>query len=244
MSLGALWLLPLEPEELPTAEFWRSVLGPCEQREVAAYQTARDRAVASLSRGMARIAASAAIGGTVDPVHWSFARTPTGRRLLRSTNGHEVNICTSDNDSLLVICASASAQVGVDVESRRSRVGWRSIAARFFSQTEQRLLARFSDEDGDRMFLLLWTGKEALTKALNAELAEILSLPLVNSEQELFLLSSSGLFRDGWRFRWSCVGENLVAVCSHSSEHFFNRPLADQVPVPSRRKFSALLREI
>jgi len=213
VSPGVFWLLPIESGRLPPVESWYSLLGLWEQKEIAAFQMVRDRQIASLSRGAARFAASAAVNGTVHPKAWSFARAPTGRRILCAPDGQEMNICIADNESLLVIGAGLSTRIGVDVESRQCRFEWRNIAARFFSLAEQRLLDRLSDEKGCNMFLLLWTGKEALAKARNTDLAELLCYPLVVLDQDLTQLWSEGLLRDGWKFRWRNVGDDVVATC-------------------------------
>ena len=230
MSPGVLWLLLLESGQLPPVEYWYSVLGLWEQKEIAAFQMVRDRQVASLSRGSARFAASAAVNGTVHPKAWSFARAPTGRRILCAPDGQEMNICVADNESLLVIGAGLSTRIGVDVESRQYRFEWRNIAARFFSLDEQRLLDRLSDEKGSNMFLLLWTGKEAFAKALNTDLVELLCFPLVDPDQDLAQLWCEGLSRDGWKFQWANVGDDVVAICGDANARFLDKPLLMKCP--------------
>lgn len=224
MRLGTVWVLSLESTQL-TADFaGASVIGPLEQQEVNAFQTVRDKHFAYLSRCMARTAASAEVSSVVLPAQWSFARTLDGRRILRSPGGQEMNVCTSDNDSKLVILTTFFSQIGIDIESKSINPRWRDIASRFFSTSEQRLLSSLCDERGAWIFLLLWTGKEALTKALNAELAQTLSLPLFKSNRDLLCFHRLQLQLDSFLFKWFCIGDEVVSICCDISKLFMEKP--------------------
>lgn len=96
----------------------------------------------------------------------SLARTENGAPLLTG-QGRAISFAHSDR---LAICAlSTKERVGVDVEPLDRRITRADdIAARYFSDGEQALLARANDRD--RAFLGIWTRKEALGKALGTGL--------------------------------------------------------------------------
>jgi hypothetical protein len=102
----------------------------------------------------------------VDKPLASLARAESGAPLLTG-QGRTISFAHSDR---LALCAlSTKGRVGVDVEPLDRRIARaEDIAARYFSDGEQALLARANDRD--RAFLGIWTRKEALGKALGTGL--------------------------------------------------------------------------
>lgn len=102
----------------------------------------------------------------VDKPLASLARSESGAPLLTG-QGRTISFAHSDR---LALCAlSTKGRVGVDVEPLDRRITRADdIAARYFSDGEQALLARANDRD--RAFLGIWTRKEALGKALGTGL--------------------------------------------------------------------------
>jgi phosphopantetheinyl transferase len=243
VTIGTAWLLPIGTDQLPRMEICDSVLGVLEQAEVAAYQTNHDRQLASLSRAAARIAASTIVEKAVLPHEWSFSRAPGGGRFLRALDGLLMNVSIADNENFLAICMNNMMHgIGVDVESWQRPVGWRDTASRFFSAQEQSLLGHLSDEEGSDVFTMLWTGKEALAKASGKQLADLLALPLVESNQtnqQTLLLE--GLIRDQWNIRWFDFGVDLVAICCDTT---MSCALPTIVPIDCVKAINAKILEI
>ncbi|WP_230467607.1 4'-phosphopantetheinyl transferase family protein [Lujinxingia vulgaris] len=84
--------------------------------------------------------------------------------------GFDFNLAHSEER--VVLAAAQGLRVGVDIEHGNRRVDHRNVAERFFSDYEQRALARLSDEAEEgqvsarrRRFLELWVLKEAWMKA-------------------------------------------------------------------------------
>lgn len=96
----------------------------------------------------------------------SLARAESGAPLLM---GEECTVSFAHSDRLAICALSTKGRVGVDVEPLDRRITRaEDIAARYFSDGEQALLARANDRD--RAFLGIWTRKEALGKALGTGL--------------------------------------------------------------------------
>jgi 4'-phosphopantetheinyl transferase len=92
--------------------------------------------------------------------------------LARGADGLEFNV--SHREDVAVIALTEGRRIGVDVEHLRKVEDAETLAARFFSSSEQESLRSVADSDRDEAFLACWTRKEAFVKALG----EGLSLPL------------------------------------------------------------------
>jgi len=67
---------------------------------------------------------------------------------------------SASNSGALAAVATSPSRIGLDIEISRERPRWERIAARFFSEQEQRALA-----GSQARFLEFWTLKEAYLKA-------------------------------------------------------------------------------
>lgn len=100
-----------------------------------------------------------------------FSRGPHGKpALLPEQSGLSFSVAHTAG---ALLCAVASAPVGVDVErSDRGSPGLASrLAARYFSPAEQAALAALPEPARAAAFLQLWTLKEAYVKALGRGIA-------------------------------------------------------------------------
>jgi phosphopantetheinyl transferase len=215
------WLIPVG-QGLSEAPAWTEAsLGTLELAEIERYSTEVDRQLARVSRAVGRLAATRLIRGEVTPGSWVFERTAHGGRRLRAPNGHLVHIGVADNDSMLVICADASAVPGVDIESWSPPAHWNEIAERFFARQENAALRALPLTEAATAFTLLWTAKEALAKALETPLADMLDTAVIGSEQlEVRRWLADGIACYSHEVHWFDLGTDVLATCGASRSHF------------------------
>ena len=112
-----------------------------------------------------------------------------------------------------IICAVHRSRVGVDLERSDRQAPWRSLARRWFSETEQQWLhARGCTRD----FLLLWTIKEAWLKANHLGIAgNLQSIELFPSAGDELQLSADTQGR-AWYAATACHhGLQTAVVWEH-----------------------------
>lgn len=100
-----------------------------------------------------------------------IATTPTGKPFIPNCD-LQFNLSHSDDRALYAI--GFQTPVGVDLEKIRSHYS-EAVAERFFSPEEYQHLSQLPAEQKQPQFFKIWTGKEALVKALGEGLGFPLS---------------------------------------------------------------------
>ena len=96
---------------------------------------------------------------------WEITSTPEGAPLLVSRAGGTSSLRMSlSHSGDWVVCAIASAAVGVDLETSRQSRRWRELAEQVLSPVECRRLQDLPEEALEAAFHLHWTIKEAWGK--------------------------------------------------------------------------------
>lgn len=179
------------PEAVPSA--WLGWLHPEERAELG-----QGRPVAECER---RLATRALLRGLLGRTLGSAAarapirRQASGALACDAVPGLSVNV--SHTRGLVAAALSLEARVGIDVEALDRRVDHAAVAARFFHPLENAALARLPPAQQAQGFLALWTGKEAVAKALGLGLET--ELPL-----RAFALCGDGA--DSRTARWTVTG--------------------------------------
>lgn len=91
-------------------------------------------------------------------------------RLRRRPDDGDLHFSLSHSGRLCLVAVSLRSPVGVDVERVRPLPDARRIARRWFTPAENDALARLSGAAFERAFFVLWTHREAVTKALGENL--------------------------------------------------------------------------
>lgn len=179
------------PEAVPPA--WLGWLHPEERAELG-----QGRPAAECER---RLAARALLRGLLGRVLGTAAarapirRQASGALACEAAPGLSVNV--SHTRGLVAAALSLEARVGIDVEALDRRVDHAAVAARFFHPLENAALAQLPPAQQAQAFLALWTGKEAVAKALGLGLET--ELPL-----RAFALCGDGT--DDGPPRWTVTG--------------------------------------
>jgi len=153
------WEIPLH--SFPAHSRWEECLS---KDEIAR----RDRFATSLLRQRfyaTRVACRGLLGNLLsrNPAGLEFVVSAHGKPSLRDI-GWQFNVTHSED--IMLLAASASYPVGIDVEYVKRRIEIEAVGRRFFLPEEMDAI------DGDhRRFLQVWTAKEAVLKALGTGIA-------------------------------------------------------------------------
>jgi 4'-phosphopantetheinyl transferase len=145
------------------------LLQPEERARAAAFAFDPDRRLYVHSHGVLRQVLSRYTGR--EPGELVFEWSGGGKlRLRRRPDEANLHFSLSHSGRLCLIAVSRKAPVGVDVERVRPLPDARRIASRWFTPAENDALARLSGAAFERAFFVLWTHREAMTKALGETL--------------------------------------------------------------------------
>lgn len=95
---------------------------------------------------------------------------PAGKPFLPAGGGLCFN--WSHSRDLALVAVACGTELGVDVEFSDRRVSARELATRYFAAEEAEFLSSLPEEHARRVFLRLWTGKEAVLKAVGCGISE------------------------------------------------------------------------
>lgn len=156
------WLLTARANA-PGNEMLEELLSVDERKRATRFRFEEDRVRFIVGRAAARwILASYC---SVSPDRIQFRRGSHGKpALLTPSASVEFNV--SHSGEYVMVAVTSDTECGVDIECARPRAEEISIAANYFSGQEMEWLSR--TEAG---FLRLWTGKEAIVKALGGGLS-------------------------------------------------------------------------
>ncbi len=98
-------------------------------------------------------------------------RDADGRPFVRAGDGAGLLVSVSHADGVVVVAARRAGPVGVDVERRRDLPAV-ALARRWYAPEEAAWLAAHPADRRAEAFLLLWTAKEAVGKALGRGLRD------------------------------------------------------------------------
>lgn len=96
-----------------------------------------------------------------DPAKLVLTRGAHGKPALADS---PIGFNKSDSGELAAVALSAEREVGLDIEAHRDVKRAERIAARFFSDAEQRALATLPVDERRQAFFDCWTVKEAVLK--------------------------------------------------------------------------------
>lgn len=161
------WAAPKE-----VAPHWLALLSPAEHAELSQHRSAENRqqrvAARALLRGLLWKVAGAAVARA------PLRRLSSGALVLEGAPAITVNV--SHTRGLAAAAISTEGQVGIDVEFVDLTLDHAAVTARFYHADERAALARLPPLQRRAAFFALWTGKEAVAKALGMGLERELLL--------------------------------------------------------------------
>lgn len=153
-----------------------AILAPDERARAAKQRRPRDGARWIVARAALRRVLASYIGGAAADVE--FVVDDLGKpRIAPSTSrsaadgAADLAFNLSHSDGIALIAVTRGGRIGVDLEATGRRTDFAAIAERYFSPSERAYLARLTPDARAEAFFVLWTAKEAYTKALGAGLS-------------------------------------------------------------------------
>jgi 4'-phosphopantetheinyl transferase len=141
---------------------WLELLAPDERARTALFRLDDDRVRFAVTRATLRmLLAEAELG---PPECLTIVAGPHGKPELSHPSAVRFNVAHSG--AVALIAVAEMREVGVDVETVRSRPDLRAVALRFFSAAEAGALAALDGEALAVAFHRCWVRKEACTKAI------------------------------------------------------------------------------
>lgn len=104
----------------------------------------------------------------VPPAAVALETDGLGKPRLAGRLSRPLSFSFSDTRGAAAAAVSGTAEVGIDVERARHLDSLDRVASRLFSEDELRLLDQAPGPERDRVFLAVWTAKEACGKVLGA----------------------------------------------------------------------------
>jgi 4'-phosphopantetheinyl transferase len=112
----------------------------------------------------------------IEPEGVAISLDPNGKpRLADNTLATELRFNVAHSDKLALIAFASSCDVGVDIERVREVSHVEHIARRYFHPAEIGAITAAMPGDRHRAFLQIWTGKEAVLKAIGTGISGALS---------------------------------------------------------------------
>jgi 4'-phosphopantetheinyl transferase len=165
---------------------------------------------------------------------------PSGKPRL-ADGERRLGFNVTHSGGLALICVAEGFEVGVDLEHLRPVPAAIAIARRRFAPAEARFVEEGAASDIDRRFLLCWTRKEALAKAIGAGLSFDLrsfSVPLDSTGGIVSLEGPDGGRTQRWQILDVPLGDGHLAALAlpASAVDEDEGPLPEpRAPAPSER---------
>jgi 4'-phosphopantetheinyl transferase len=135
------------------------------------------------------------------PREWRFQLNRYGKPATVSDQAVGLTFNLSHTRGLVTCAVACGHDVGIDVEAIRGSETRRDIAARFFSDAEQRYLSACAPHEYALRFVELWTLKEAYIKALGTGLSHPLdSFSFTFGDGGIVFDPGSGVSPRQWQF--------------------------------------------
>lgn len=190
----------------------RDALAPDELARAEALASARARSRFAVARGTLRTLLGSALGESPQSVR---IETGASGKPRLAGDGRRLGFNVSHSGDLALICFADGLKVGVDLEAIRPVPSAVEIAKRRFAPEETRYVEEGASTDVDRRFLLCWTRKEALAKAVGTGLNLDLQSFAVPLASPAGIVSLAGPSKGGEQ-RWLLVdvpmGSEYVAA--------------------------------
>lgn len=161
------WQTPLDVDAADLSEC-KGVLSADEQLRASTFRSAIDRRRFIVARARLRQILSHCLETT--PIAIRFGYLPRGKPYLAAP-AVPLHFSVSHARNLAVFAIADNCRPGIDIECLDRVIDVEGVARRFFTANETAALLQTAHADRQRVFMAIWTRKEALVKALGEGLA-------------------------------------------------------------------------
>jgi 4'-phosphopantetheinyl transferase len=200
------WQMKLDFQNLPYAMAYET-LSPAECERAQRFHFEQDRQRFVLTRAVLRILLGKYCGCVSQDVCFSYLAH--GKPVI-DNDGIQFNV--SHTHELAVLAFAATVPVGIDIEYLQRELDYQQLAKRYFSPEEIKAMEAAAEDNHKRIFLELWTRKEALLKATGEGISRTLNQLDVTNQ----ILSyqpkgaASGATESNWNFHALSLDANYV----------------------------------
>jgi 4'-phosphopantetheinyl transferase len=204
--------LPLPNEAIARLNAW---LSHEERERIAKFRFLKDRQRFISARGALRVVLASYLDAR--PVDLAFEYGPFGKPALAGPAATaDVAFSLSHCNDLALIAVASCPQLGIDVEGIREVPELAHIVERYFSNEERTAIKSAATAARSKLFLQLWTRREAAAKARGLDLSAALS----DLGIPLYAPGSGACFaqvgQDGWWLQdLDLASAHVAAVCAH-----------------------------
>jgi 4'-phosphopantetheinyl transferase len=157
------WSASLDLDETTIRPLER-LLSLDERERAGRFLFARHRRRFVVGRGVLRTILSRYTA--TDPGEIAISYDMHGKPFLSSPCGpSEIAFNVSHAGDIALIAVARGRGIGIDIEQIRKHARYAEVARRFFSPHEQNVLDSTPETEREKMFVVLWTRKEACVKA-------------------------------------------------------------------------------
>jgi 4'-phosphopantetheinyl transferase len=192
----------------------RQILSPEEQERADRFHFEVDRRRSVIGRGYLRLLLGEILDLPANKLQFEYDEF--GKPSLTPGQGLPLQFNVSHSGDLILIAITVGRAVGVDVERIRTDLDPDSIAARFFSANECKILASLAGPVRYQAFFVCWTRKEAYLKArgiglsLSLDQFDVSFLP--NEEPRLLATRHDPAEARRWRLQALDLSGDYVAA--------------------------------
>ncbi|MFI1734562.1 4'-phosphopantetheinyl transferase family protein [Streptomyces acidicola] len=192
------WYMDLDGLSRGTHRHLDGALGPEERTRRAGYPDSRSRARFTAAHGVLRIL----LGRFLDlPAAQVRMRCrPLGKPTL-PPGSPPVHFSLSHSGGHAVAAVAVGREVGVDLDLPREGFPLEAFARRYFPPAERDLVLDAPHDDRQRVFLALWTRKEALVKAAGAGIAVGVRQQVGGTADAAVVTATQPRMRGTWHIR-------------------------------------------
>jgi 4'-phosphopantetheinyl transferase len=149
----------------------------------------------------------------VDAADVALEENEHGRPAFATAHASAIDFNWSHSADRALIAIGHDVSLGIDIEQLRERPRALDIAERYFSADEAASLRAVVDDERAKLFLELWTAKEAVLKALGRGIAfglHRLSISINCDRLDILRLEGENL--EDWRLRRLMIEASSVAA--------------------------------
>lgn len=151
-----------------------------------------------------------------------FIETEYGKPYVDFEEGISIKFNLSHTNDLIIATFSENSEVGIDIEDRNK--DFLDIMPEVFTYKEIEMINQCGKKDRLNNFYVIWTRKEAITKAMGLGL----NYEFKNIEFDNLILNKIDTVLGWWYYTFSLGSNYIVSI---AREEMFHKPTIHEIPI-------------